>query len=466
MLKNRYTYLLIGSAFIGPTLFFIRQIAIEFRVGTTTQEHPVFLLAALIIGAGLIWFSFVPLLLRTERDTQRTPAPKMIGAAVLLGLAFRAMFFGSTPIYEDDWNRYLWDGFVVTQGISPYEYSPLNAQIGFPETPDNLKLAKLSKENGDFARRINNHELTTIYPPVAQAVFTAAALIKPLSLDALRWLYLLSEMLAMYLLIKALTLYGRSTVWVWLYALNPMIIFGAFNGGHMDILLVPFILGAILLVKNRPLLATSCLAGAAAIKLWPLILGPVLLREHRSNFMRYIGYGVFLAVLTFILCLPMLVHLDNKSSGLNAYSSGWLRSSFLFPFLQAGIAQFTEHYALLSRLLVAGLVGGTALWLGMISKPDRAKMPLAMLIVTLALYLLSPTGYPWYVIWFAFLIPFAPLYGAALLCVSTALYYVRFYYGEGGQYEIYLYRLIPLQFGLPIIILLIETVRGYRHGKA
>ena len=91
---------------------------------------------------------------------------------------------------------------------------------------------------------------------------------------------------------------------------------------------------------------------------------------------------------------------------------------------------------------------------------------MAMLIVTLAFYLLSPTGYPWYVIWFAFLIPFAPIYGAALLCVTTALYYVRFYYGEGGQYGIYLYRLIPLQFGLPIIILLIETVRGYRHGKA
>ena len=466
MLKNRYTYLLIGSAFIGLTLFFIRQIAIEFRVGTTTDEHPVFLLAALLIGAGLIWISFIPRLRRVERESKAGTAPKIIGAALLLGLAFRAMFFGSTPIYEDDWNRYLWDGLVVTQGISPYEYSPLNAQVGRPETPDNLKLAKLSKEHGDFAKRINNHELTTIHPPVAQAVFTAAALIKPLSLGALRWLYLLSEMLAMYLLIKALVLYGRSPVWVWLYALNPMVIFGAFNGGHMDILLVPFILGAILLVKKRPLLATSCLAGAAAIKLWPLILGPILLREHRGQYIRYIGYGVFLAVLTFILCLPMLVHLNNESSGLNAYSSGWLRSSFLFPLLQAGIAQFTEHHSVISRGLVAAIVGGTALWLGLISKVDRATMPLALLIVTLALYLLSPTGYPWYVIWFAFLIPFAPLYGAVLLCVSTTLYYVRFYYGEGGQYEVYLYRLIPLQFGLPIIILLIETVRGYRHGKA
>ena len=466
MLKNRYAYLLIGSAVIGLTLYFIRQIAFDFRVGTTTDEHPVFLLAALLIGAGLIWISFVPLLRRTERDVKAAPAPKMIGAALILGLAFRAMFFGSTPVYEDDWNRYLWDGFVVTHGISPYQYSPLNSQIGFPETPDNLKLNQLSKENGDFTKRINNRELTTIYPPVAQAVFTAAALIKPLSLDALRWLYLLSEMLAMYLLIKALTLYGRSKVWVWLYALNPMVIFGAFNGGHMDILLVPFILGAIILVKNRPLLATSCLAGAAAIKLWPLILGPILLREHRSHFMRYIGYGLFLALLTLIFCLPMLLNLDNEFSGLRAYSSGWLRSSFIFPLLQAGIAQFTDHHSVISRLLVAALVVGTAFWLGMIAKADRAKMPLAMLIVTLALYLLSPTGYPWYVIWFAFLLPFAPLYGAALLCVTTALYYLRFYYGEGGQYDIYLHRLIPLQFGLPIVILIIEFVRGYRRGKA
>lgn len=466
MLKNRYTYLLIGSAFIGLALFFIRQIAIEFRVGTTTEQHPVFLLAALLIGAGLVWFSFIPLLRRTERGAQSAAPPKMIGAALLLGLAFRAMFFGSTPIYEDDWNRYLWDGFVITQGISPYEYSPLNSQIGFPETADNLKLAALSKENGNFAGRINNRELTTIYPPVAQAVFTIAAMIKPFSLDALRWVYILSEMLAMFLLLKTLTLYGHSKIWICLYALNPMVIFGAFNGGHMDILLVPFILGAIILVKNRPWLAASCLAGAAAIKLWPLILGPVLFREHRGNFMRYVGYGLFLGALTIVLCLPMILHLDNKFSGLNAYSSGWIRSSFVFPFLQAGVAQFTENPGTISRLIVAVLVSGTALYLGLIAKPDRAKLPLAMLIITLALYLLSPTGYPWYVIWFAFLIPFVPLYGAALLCASTALYYVRFYYGEGGRYDIYLYRLIPIQFGIPILILLAETVRGYRNGRS
>jgi len=76
------------------------------------------------------------------------------------------MFFSSVPVYEDDWNRYLWDGVVITQGHSPYKYSPheiLQNQI--PQETQNLY--DISKANDHFLRRINNQALTTIYPPIA-----------------------------------------------------------------------------------------------------------------------------------------------------------------------------------------------------------------------------------------------------------------------------------------------------------
>ena len=324
---------------------------------------------------------------------------------------FRAMFFGSTPIYEDDWNRYLWDGAVITEGINPYIYSPTAiVHSGVIGNEELQQLNALSSENGDFAKRINNPLLTTIYPPVAQAAFTLAAWINPFNLDALRWIYFLSEILAMFLMVKALSLFDRSALWVWIYALNPMIIFGAFNGAHMDVLLVPFILGALILIKARPVLSAICLAGAAAIKLWPLILGPILFRGYRHKPWLYIGYGLLLGAVAFALCWPMVAHLGDSQSGLNAYSSTWQRSSFIFPYLNAWSAAISPYGDLVSRLFVAAAVALAAFWFGLISKADNLKIPLGLLVVTLTLYLLSPTGYPWYVIWFAYLLPFVPSY--------------------------------------------------------
>jgi len=382
---------------------------------------------------------------------------------ILIGLGLRAVFFGSTPIYEDDWNRYLWDGAVITQGISPYTYSPNDILTDNGETVVNLRA--LSFDNNDFARRINNPSLTTIYPPAAQVVFALSAIITPFDLDSLRSLYLLSEAVAFFLMVKALAIFGRSPLWVSLYTLNPIVIFTGFNAIHMDILLVPLILATIILVRKRPIWASVVLSIATAVKLWPLILGPVLLRSHRKAFGQYMGYGLLLGLLSLVLCLPLLLSLG-ESSGLSAYSSQWQRSSFIFPFLENGLAILTANPERNARFVVAALVTAVSLWLGLVAKASFENLPNALLLLTLALLLLSPTGFPWYTIWFAFLIPFIPLYGAAILCMSVSLYYVRFLLGESGRYGIYTDILVPLQFGLPIIVLLGETVLRRQHERS
>ena len=72
------------------------------------------------------------------------------------------MFVGSTPIYEDDWNRYLWDGAVTVEGYNPYEYAPEVTFVVGPEAPQDVKdLQALSGANGGITGRINNPHLTT-----------------------------------------------------------------------------------------------------------------------------------------------------------------------------------------------------------------------------------------------------------------------------------------------------------------
>ncbi|RMF61844.1 MAG: hypothetical protein D6748_00750, partial [Calditrichaeota bacterium] len=43
---------------------------------------------------------------------------------LLLGLVVRVLMFFSSPILEDDYYRYLWDGAVSANGFNPYQYSP------------------------------------------------------------------------------------------------------------------------------------------------------------------------------------------------------------------------------------------------------------------------------------------------------------------------------------------------------
>ncbi len=459
--------LYIGVALIGAALFAIRYISPEFRLGTTTEDHPWMLFAGLLIAANLVWLFFIPIISSGQAPLSRRamPVKPYVLTLLLISLLYRALFFGSTPVYEDDWNRYLWDGAVIVQGENPYAHSPTEIM----ENPELRHLrdyaeARDHREGGNILKRINNKNLTTIYPPVAQGAFAGAAILAPLNLDALRFVYLVVEALTLFLLIKTLPQYGRSPDWALLYAFSPLLIYSGFNVAHMDILLPPFILLTLLWIRFRPTLAGIALSAAAAVKIWPLILAPALYRSHLRRPSVYLFSAVLVTALSAFLLFPMLRELGGDS-GLQVYSEYWRRSSFIFPHLENLIGLLREEPGRISRIIVAVLVTLVALWYGFLSKfSEHNDLPARLMIITLALLFLSPTGFPWYAIWFIVFLPFAPSYGAALLCVLVPLYYVRFALGEADNYHIYTDYLTPLQFGLPLLILLAELLTRRRYA--
>jgi len=373
------------------------------------------------------------------------------------------LFLGSTPVYEDDWNRYLWDGAVTAQGINPYAHPPDATLTVSADASDEVKsLQSLAMANENFTTRINNPHLTTIYPPVAVGVFTAAAIIKPFSLDALRLIYLVIELGALWLLSKTLNAYGRAPFWALLYWLNPMLIYSVYNAGHMDIILVPLLIGALYLVQRKPLWASFMIGLAAAVKIWPLILGPVLLRGQRKTPAIYIGGGLIMGVTALLLLSPMLLSLGEKS-GLQAYAGEWQRSSFLFGYLEAVMGYVADNAGRVARIAVAGIIAALSLWFGFKNTKVQSAIAAYLMLIPLCLFLLSPTGYPWYVLWFLPFLPFFPLYGAGLLTVTVALYYLRYAMGERDIYELYSSLLVPIQFGLPIFVL---AIQGFKMKRA
>jgi len=460
--RNNGFLLLLGGGICG-LLFVISGISPAFEYGRLPDWKETILFVSLLSFAGILYVANIWLIPRVKSSGQ------LLTIVLLIGVIARSCFFGSTPIFEDDWYRYLWDGAVVNAGINPYAASPaqamlvdLEGNVAEPSTdPLIARLQSVGESHPHFPERVNYPFVTTIYPPIAQTVFASANLIAPFNLDAFRLILLSVDGVAVALLIFMLRFYGRSPLWAVLYWWNPLVIVTGFNAAHMDILIAPLLLATLAFAEHRrPRFAAVTLAAAAGVKLWPLILTPVLFRAWRNNFKEIaLTWAIFSAALL-LFVVPLLLSLQSGYSGLGAYASEWVTNSFIFTYLSVGVAFALEDSGYLVRFAVAGTVGATALWFGLSRRASSIPLPSALLITVLLLFFLSPTGYPWYAIWFLVFAPFAPMTGVALLTVTLPIYYLRFLMTAHGWGAYFNFGLTPIEFGTPLAVLLYELKKN------
>lgn len=439
--------------------YLVRLLSGEFFYGRAASLAPLTEYVMLAVGLGLVcaclaWL--VPKLPHTWRK---------LAAIFVIGLTARLLMFGSTPVLEDDWHRYLWDGAVVAAVVDPYSFAPADAtpvnRLGEvqprADDPDLARLQDLAAEAPLVYWRVNYPYFKTIYPPLAQGAFALAHGIAPFSLDAWRWVLLLVDTGSFALLAWTLALFGRSPLWAGLYWWNPVVILEGFNSGHMDVLVVPFLIGAMALARlDRLRLAVIVLAGAMAVKLWPVLLAPALIRTRLFRPWQVAGLaGIFIAAAGVLLWPQIAPALSDPDQGLVAYSQGWRRHSFLFAVLADGLLTGLADPDRAARLVMAGLVMLGALVFAVKSAPDGRDLPLALAAVTALLFFLSPTGYPWYQIWLAGFIPFVPRAGFLALMVAAPLYYFRFLFGD--EAAVYQWGVVPVAFGIPLVILAAES---------
>jgi hypothetical protein len=162
---------------------------------------------------------------------------------------------------------------------------------------------------------MNSPEYFTIYPPITQWLFLLAAkwggtnLL--LSVNILRGVYLLAEIIAWFQLLRLLGWFGRSKKHILLLVLNPLVFLEGVGNLHPELLLLPFLfllIEGVVLIGKKQHRALSLLsigfAGAVAVKLWPLLFGPYLF--FKLGWKRgFVCVGVSTFLLT-ILFLPFL----------------------------------------------------------------------------------------------------------------------------------------------------------------
>ena len=381
----------------------------------------------------LIGFYVAPKLLKTA-------TPRFFGFMVATGICLRLSWFGSLPPLDDDFYRYLWDGAVLAHGFNPYTFSPEQVSQGGIFIPDGIKA--LAVAGSDTIHLINFPELTSIYPGVAQLIFAQAYYLMPWSLDSLRVLLLIADCTTLWVVIALLQHLGHTRIWAALYWCNPLVILAGVGAGHVDAFLPPLILGAFLaMYRQRPKLAATLLALAVGIKIWPVLLTPLLFRQGLAGWRRYLPPLAVLILVSTASLSPLLAVAFTKTSGLNAYASAWHINNAPFAWLQAVLCYLTgidsNSAGKLLRLLLSGVAALVAIAMAWRPISGLTDQITRAMVITASIFYLSPAQFPWYALWF---LPFAALMrnGPLLLASATlSVYYLFLPLAKTGHYELF-----------------------------
>ena len=220
---------------------------------------------AAFFAAFALYFVAVVVVLRMPR-AGRSSWPALI-VIFLFGVLFRLMLLATPPTLSDDMFRYVWDGRVQANGLSPYRYPPSAPEV-----------APLRAGDRAIWPHINRQDAVTIYPPGAQAAFAAIWQAVGDNVTGFKAVFVLAELAGAGLLLALLRAFNHPLERVIIYLWSPLLIFEVAHAGHVDGLMLPLLILAFYArVKGQPWLLGLALGAATLVKLFPILLLPALL---------------------------------------------------------------------------------------------------------------------------------------------------------------------------------------------
>src|SRR2546427_4315845 len=210
--------------------------------------------------------------------------------AIILGFAvlFRCLVLFSPLVLSSDLYRYVWDGRVQRAGINPYRYPPeADALVPLRDTT--------------IYPHINRPGLITIYPPGAQMLFALITTVVPDSVRGMKAAMVLFDLATLGVLLRLLQRHGSDPQRLVLYAWSPLVVFEFAGSGHVDALMLPFLLLALhARLTARPGSAGVLLGLATLIKLYPAVLVPALYSRGERRFLCGFGATLILGYLPYV----------------------------------------------------------------------------------------------------------------------------------------------------------------------
>jgi alpha-1,6-mannosyltransferase len=322
------------------------------------------------------------LALGTGKDIDRRVIFGILGVALVM----QAPLVFMHPTLSDDMYRYVWDGRVQAQGISPYRYPPGASEL-------------TSLRDNKIYPFINRKPAVTIYPPAAEAAFALLWRIWPDNVHWFQAAMAAGGLLAGALLLGLLRDLGLSPARALIYLWSPLLAFETAHSAHVDGLLLPLLVGAWWArVRERDGLTGFLLGIAAAMKLYPALLLPFLWRprhpQGRWRMPLAFGLTVGLFYLPYVLA---------SGQGVLGYLPHYIEEMFNVSPLVSALNHMLDAFKLgLPNMLIPlalGIILIAAGW-AMAHPASDAKTALRRCILPMGvLTLLSQDLFSWYMLW-------------------------------------------------------------------
>lgn len=383
---------------------------------------------------------------------------------VLIGFAFfvRLYSFYSLPVLSDDFFRYFWDGKVFLSGTNPYKYAPAAQQLFLLR--DDL-----------IYPFINFPFIPTVYPPVAQILFLLTAVFKA-QLVAWKILMLVFEIAGWYALYKILMHLKIDKYNLLVFILNPLLIIESYYSVHLDLIAVSVFTWAIyLLIRNRIFSGAIAMAISFLVKFTAFFPAIGLIPLNRRKII-----PVFLLTVT-VFFLPFVLNGILPAAGFVSFANRWEFNGLIYNIF-CRVLEFsgfkpsvllTLHYlnrsetVYLNSALIYKIIAVSVFIFWVVKRQtvqDKSPQKLikdSFLFITLILFL-SPTLYPWYLIW---LLPLLAIHkNIALLgftfFIQFSYYILKPYSMHGTWHESDMIFLVQY---VPVLILLIYDQKYLRQ---
>jgi len=373
---------------------------------------------------------------------------------LILGTSITAqLIFLFMPAFFNDFYRYLWDGNMLLQGISPYALTPWDVF----DTPALQSLTDVWYWDSLYFKWSN-----TIYPPTLQLVFAFANAIKLNSTLVLKSIFFLFNLGTFGIAIKLLDHLKQPRYLIALIALNPLFLFETMAAGHFEPILLFFLLLTLyLLVRNKHILAGLSFGALILTKYFPILLAPLFILKKRYKWWISALITIVtmsLLYLPFVLLTPDTFQLFES---LKTFHADWVMSPGIFALLQIAFGYGTAK--ILSMLLT---IGATLLAYRSFSKHQNIFE--ATWQILFALIIFSSVVFSWYVLWLVVLLPFVK-YRLSTIALSgvVLLQYLVLYYSSAEQ--TFLYRQNGQVWWLQLLIwvppLFAFAYEAYKHKR-
>ncbi len=368
----------------------------------------------------------------------RLPGP--LPGTFAWAVGFRVLASLTQPLMEDDWARYLWDGWRFLSAGNPYHATP-SEFFTDPSVPELLQ-RRLSE--------INNPHLPTVYGPLLQLGFALAAWIAPGELWPWKLITLAADLGVLSLVHR--TFGSRAAA---LYGWCPLVIHETCVNAHADVLaILPLVAAAWAHQRQRPWTTGIGLGLAISGKVLALPALPFLLGIR--NIRGWAALGI-----TLVAFHAPFWGSNGLGSSLQTFAAGWEFNSSLVGLL--GMALPAERAKMLALALVAPFLA-LHFWKCLRNPAAMPRLDGVFGGVLVA----SAVVNPWYLLWMAPFVAARPTLtgwtamAAVLLSYATAL---NLGINAPGPYSHPIW-LRPIEYGIVAAAAFYDGLRHLRARRA